>query len=203
MSDFLSTKILGDLTVTGNSTLKAIIANALTLSGTLTIPSGDIVGLSSGNITTALGFTPYNATNPSGYTTNVGTLTSSSTLDATKLSGLIPAAVTQAEWDAAYTHSTSAHAAIGTYDGFTALAGATILSDIAVTNGIMSGITTRELTLANLGYTGSATANDYTHPDYTETDWAFADNEILDTVTVVNGHVNGYTKHTLTLANLG
>ena len=31
--------------------------------------------LSSSDITTALGFTPYNATNPSGYTTNTGTVT--------------------------------------------------------------------------------------------------------------------------------
>lgn len=31
--------------------------------------------LTSSNVTTALGFTPYNATNPSGYTTNTGTVT--------------------------------------------------------------------------------------------------------------------------------
>ena len=32
--------------------------------------------LTSGNVTSALGFTPYNATNPSGYTNNTGTVTS-------------------------------------------------------------------------------------------------------------------------------
>ena len=32
--------------------------------------------LTSSNVTTALGFTPYNATNPNGYTTNTGTVTS-------------------------------------------------------------------------------------------------------------------------------
>jgi hypothetical protein len=32
--------------------------------------------ITSANVTTALGFTPYNATNPSGYTTNTGTVTS-------------------------------------------------------------------------------------------------------------------------------
>jgi len=31
--------------------------------------------LTSSNVTTALGFTPYNATNPNGYTTNTGTVT--------------------------------------------------------------------------------------------------------------------------------
>jgi len=34
------------------------------------------VSLSSGQVTTALGYTPYNATNPAGYTTNTGTVTS-------------------------------------------------------------------------------------------------------------------------------
>ena len=82
MSDFLSTKILGDLRVTGNTSLKDIIASALTLTGTLTIPSGDIVGLSSANITTALGFTPYNSTNPSSYSSTVGTVTSVATTGA-------------------------------------------------------------------------------------------------------------------------
>jgi hypothetical protein len=32
--------------------------------------------ITSGNVTTALGFTPYNATNPNGYTSNTGTVTS-------------------------------------------------------------------------------------------------------------------------------
>ena len=55
--------------------------------GVLNIPSyqGNVISfntrtgaitLTSGDVTTALGFTPYNATNPSGYTTNVGTVTS-------------------------------------------------------------------------------------------------------------------------------
>jgi hypothetical protein len=35
-----------------------------------TNPSGYITGITSGNVTTALGFTPYNATNPSGYVTS-------------------------------------------------------------------------------------------------------------------------------------
>lgn len=35
----------------------------------------DDVGLTSSDITTALGYTPYNASNPNGYTSNVGTVT--------------------------------------------------------------------------------------------------------------------------------
>jgi hypothetical protein len=35
-----------------------------------------LTGITSGQVTTALGFTPYDATNPAGYTTNTGTVTS-------------------------------------------------------------------------------------------------------------------------------
>ena len=38
--------------------------------------SGFLTGITSGQIITALGFTPYNSTNPSGYTSNTGTVTS-------------------------------------------------------------------------------------------------------------------------------
>jgi hypothetical protein len=38
--------------------------------------SGYLTGITSGQVTTALGFTPYNATNPNGYTSNTGTVTS-------------------------------------------------------------------------------------------------------------------------------
>jgi hypothetical protein len=38
-----------------------------------TNPSGYITGITSANVTTALGYTPYNSTNPSGYITSSGT----------------------------------------------------------------------------------------------------------------------------------
>jgi len=38
--------------------------------------SSFLTGITSGQIITALGFTPYNSTNPSGYTSNAGTVTS-------------------------------------------------------------------------------------------------------------------------------
>lgn len=41
-----------------------------------TNPSGYITGITSGMVTTALGYTPYNSSNPSGYTNNTGTVTS-------------------------------------------------------------------------------------------------------------------------------
>jgi hypothetical protein len=59
--------ITGNLTgnVTGNVTGSAASITGV-YSGTIT----------SGQVTTALGFTPYDATNPSGYTSNTGTVTS-------------------------------------------------------------------------------------------------------------------------------
>jgi len=49
----------------------------LTQTGTGTVSAAPAwASLSSADVTTALGFTPYNSTNPSGYTTNTGTVTS-------------------------------------------------------------------------------------------------------------------------------
>jgi hypothetical protein len=78
--------------------------------------------ITSSNVTTALGFTPYNATNPSGYTSNTGTVTSvalttptglsvtgspvttSGTLALSMTTGYaIPTTASQTTWDTAYT----------------------------------------------------------------------------------------------------
>lgn len=54
--------------------------SGLTLSGTVTstgnLTLGGTLSLTSGDVTTALGYTPYDATNPAGYTSNAGTVTS-------------------------------------------------------------------------------------------------------------------------------
>lgn len=47
------------------------ITDAYPLSGN---PSGFLTGITSGQVTTALGFTPYNATNPSGFITSAGSI---------------------------------------------------------------------------------------------------------------------------------
>lgn len=60
-------------------------------------PTGNGSGLTnftSGQITTALGYTPYNATNPSGYTTNTGTVTTASVVTANGFSGSVATAST-------------------------------------------------------------------------------------------------------------
>ena len=68
--------------------------SGITLSGTVTssgnLSLGGTLSLTSANITTGLGFTPYNATNPDGYTNNLGvvtTLTTNGSSGAASLSG--------------------------------------------------------------------------------------------------------------------
>jgi hypothetical protein len=62
----------GYMTSTYASKLDGIAAGATNVTNTnqLTNGAGYITGITSGNVTTALGFTPYNATNPSGYITS-------------------------------------------------------------------------------------------------------------------------------------
>ena len=60
-------------------------------------PTGNGSGLTnftSGQITTALGFTPYNATNPSGYTSNTGTVTTFSFTNGSGFTGTVSTAGT-------------------------------------------------------------------------------------------------------------
>ena len=62
----------GYMTSTYAAKLDGIAAGATNVTNTnqLTNGAGYITGITSGNVTTALGFTPYNATNPSGYVTS-------------------------------------------------------------------------------------------------------------------------------------
>jgi hypothetical protein len=54
--------------VSGTGTVSGLtLTGSITTSGSLTL--GGTLSLTSGNVTTALGFTPYNATNPAGYIT--------------------------------------------------------------------------------------------------------------------------------------
>lgn len=56
--------------VSGTGTVSGLtLTGSVTGSGSLTL--GGTLSLTSGNVTTALGFTPYNATNPAGYITGI------------------------------------------------------------------------------------------------------------------------------------
>ena len=74
-----STTVLGGVkvdgttvTINGSGVISAVASSGVSSFNTRT----GAVTLSSTDVTTALGFTPYNATNPSGYTANTGTVTS-------------------------------------------------------------------------------------------------------------------------------
>lgn len=77
----------GVQTASGFFDLMTLTSVGLGVSGTVSATSfsgsgASLTGLTSGQVTTALGFTPYDAANPSGYTSNVGdvTLTGTQTL---------------------------------------------------------------------------------------------------------------------------
>lgn len=55
---------------------KIVDVTVPTKTSDLTNDDGFITGITSLDVTTALGFTPYDSSNPNGYTTNVGTVTS-------------------------------------------------------------------------------------------------------------------------------
>ena len=83
-----STTTLSDLATTTQMDAidSGITSSAVTAIGTALQPNdniselvnnvGYITGITSSDVTTALGYTPYNSSNPNGYTANVGTVTS-------------------------------------------------------------------------------------------------------------------------------
>ena len=64
-----------------------------------TNPSGYISSITSGNVTTALGFTPYNATNPSGYITGINSSAVTTALGFTPYNATNPSGYISSESD--------------------------------------------------------------------------------------------------------
>ena len=67
-----------DTITTVSTTGSGNAVTAITASnGAITVTKGTtfLTGITSSQVTTALGYTPYNSTNPNGYTTNTGTVT--------------------------------------------------------------------------------------------------------------------------------
>ena len=103
-----------------------------------------------------------------------------------------------ASLDTIYTHPTYTAFSINT-------SGAQVI-DVLSTNtiGSVTNATKRTMTLADLGYTGSPTANNYSHPTYTARSINTSGATILDILTTDTlGHVTAASTRTLTLANLG
>jgi hypothetical protein len=100
--------------------------------------------------------------------------------------------------------TSSGNTIIGT-DSDINTSGSTIIDALTMTDGVITAHATRTLTLANLGYTGSADANTYVHPedgvDYGDANTGA--NIISDVAVNGLGHVTGFSTRALTLANLG
>ena len=79
----------GVTSVATSGTVSGLTLTGGTITGTGTVTLGGALSLTSANVTSGLGFTPYNATNPSGFTTNTGTTTPSNTQTFTNKSGNI------------------------------------------------------------------------------------------------------------------
>ena len=72
------------------------------------------------------------------------------------------------------------------------------------TSGHVTGISTRTLTLGDLGYTGATDANNYVHPTLTARSVSTSGADVLATFTSnTAGHVTGITTRTMTLSDLG
>lgn len=101
-----------------------------------------------------------------------------------------------------YTHPTATN---GAYNE--TLSGATVLATIQTdAEGHLDAMTTRVLTLSDIGFTGDADANNYVHPTFSGNDLgaALTGAAVISDVTVNNeGHVTGFTTRNLTPADIG
>ena len=112
--------------------------------------------------------------------------------------------------------TSSGNTIIGT-DSDINTSGATVVDQLNMTDGVIQSHSTRIMTLADLGYTGAANANNYVHPSYDGDDLSI-DTGVMGGATVISdlnfavttdtqGHVSytgGFANtRTMTLADLG
>lgn len=71
-----TTGLIPDARISSNIARASDIPTVPTNISSFTNDSGYITGITSSDVTTALGYTPYDASNPNGYTSNTGTVTS-------------------------------------------------------------------------------------------------------------------------------
>lgn len=115
----------GDNTIAATGSLNALPLEASynKQGGTLisfTNDSGYINGIDSNDVTTALGYTPYNSTNPDGYTSNVGTVTSVNNTQPDSNGNVtlnIPSPIVDQTYNASSTNAQSGTAVAGAISG--------------------------------------------------------------------------------------
>ena len=115
----------GDNTIAATGSLNALPLEVSynKQGGTLisfTNDSGYIKGINSNDVTTALGYTPYNSTNPNGYTSNVGTVTSVNNTQPDSNGNVtlnIPTPIVDQTYNASSTNAQSGTAVAGAISG--------------------------------------------------------------------------------------
>jgi hypothetical protein len=161
--------------------------------------------ITSGNVTSALGYTPYNATNPAGYTNNTGTVTSvalttptglsvtgspvttSGTLALSMTSGYaIPTTASQTTWDTAYGWGN--HASAGYLTSSTAASTYAPLTGTGTSGTWGISITGNAATATNVAYSGLTG----TVPIWNQNTTGTASN-VTGTVAIANGGTGATT----------
>lgn len=184
--------------VTGTGTVSGLtLTGTVTSTGNLTL--GGTLTLTSGQVTTALGFTPYNATNPSAFISRTGISSTATGLTYTSGTGVfsltagysIPTNASQTDWDTAYNNRvTSVSVTPGT--GISAsVATGTTTPNITITN------TAPDQTVVLSNGTGIAITG--TYPNFTITNTAPATG--AGTVTNVSASVPGSFALALNVTN--
>jgi len=194
----------GDVTGSGATSITTTLATITQSTGSsfvkITLDSnGRVTGntnVASGDITTALGYTPYNSTNPAGYTTNTGTVTSI-TAGTYLTGGTITSSGTIAV-DATTTNTASKIVARDASGNFSA-------GTITAT---LSGTASNATTLGTLSLQSAGSApganqvlrtdgNGYSYFGYINSNTSNAENPAISQIIVTNGSDGFYRKASL------
>lgn len=152
-----TTGLIPDARLSTNIARTSQIPTVPTNISSFTNDSGYITGITSTDVTTALGYTPYNSSNPSGYTSNVGTVTSvnNTSPDANgNVTISIPSISNLADKDLGNLSATGQAVIDGKAD--TSFSNITNTAKIAIAHNAMPSGTYTDLTLSTSGATYTA-----------------------------------------------